>query len=127
MRIFCRGDQPDYGTLRPAEHTERDGMINPKKDPPTNMPTYADMFICFSTVPGFAAHRDLLNGSWFVESMCEVWSKHAHDTDVEQLMKLVGKHASLYRTDQSNALQTLASEQRGFFNVLYLNPGYYAE
>ncbi|XP_058834137.1 caspase Dronc [Topomyia yanbarensis] len=124
---ICRGDQADYGTLRPSEHTERDGMINLKKDPPTNMPTFADMFICFSTVPGFAAHRDLHNGSWFVESMCEVWAKHAHDTDVEQLMKLVGKHASLYRTEQNNALQTLASEQRGFFDVLYLNPGYNAD
>ena len=102
-------------------------MINMKKDPPNNMPTYADMLICFSTVPGYAAHRDRQYGSWFVESMCKVWSKHAHDTDVEQLMKLVGKDSSTYRTEQNNALQTLGSEQRGFFNVLYLNPGYYED
>ncbi|XP_053690230.1 caspase Dronc [Sabethes cyaneus] len=124
---ICRGDEADYGTLRSAEHTERDGMINPKIDPPVNMPTFADMFICFSTVRGFAAHRDQLNGSWFVESMCEVWGKHAHDTDVEQLTKLVGKDVSMYRTEKNNALQTLASEQRGFFELLYLNPGYIEE
>lgn len=124
---ICRGDQADYGILRPAENTEKDGMINAKKDPPTNMSTYADMFICFSTVPGFAAHRDTHRGSWFVESMCEVWAKHAHDTNVEELMKLVGKHANTYRTEQNNALQTLASEQRGFFDVLFLNPGYNAD
>lgn len=124
---ICRGDQADYGTLRLSEHTERDGMINMKRDPPINMPTYGDMLICFSTVPGFAAHRDRETGSWFVESMCKIWAKHAHDTDVEQLMKLVGKDASAYRTEQNNALQTLGSEQRGFFNVLYLNPGYYEE
>ncbi|XP_062561712.1 caspase Dronc [Armigeres subalbatus] len=124
---ICRGDQADYGTLRPSEHTERDGMINMKKDPPTNMATYGDMLICFPTVPGYAAHRDRENGSWFVESMCKIWSKHAHDTDVEQLMKLVGKDASTYRTEQNNALQTLGSEQRGFFNVLYLNPGYHED
>lgn len=123
---ICRGDQADHGTLRAAEHTERDGMINPKKDPPTNMPTYADMFICFSTVPGFAAHRDKHKGSWFVESMCEVWAEHAHELDVEQLMKLVGKKTSTLRTEQSNALQTLAGEHRGFFDLLYLNPGYIA-
>ncbi|XP_058453187.1 caspase Dronc-like [Malaya genurostris] len=123
---ICRGDKADYGTMRPSEDTERDGMINPT-NPPTNMPTFADMFICFSTVPGFAAHRDLHKGSWFVESMCEVWAKHAHDTDVEQLMKLVGKHTSMYRNAQNNALQTLASEQRGFFDILYLNPGYNAD
>lgn len=124
---ICRGDTPDYGTLRLAEHTERDGMINMKKDPPNNMPTYADMLIYFSTVPGYAAHRDRQYGSWFVESMCNVWSQHAHDTDVEQLMKLVGKDTSRYRTEKNNALQTLGSEQRGFFNLLYLNPGYYED
>lgn len=122
---ICRGDNADFGTLRLAEHTERDGMINLKKDPPSNMPTCGDMLICFPTVPGYAAHRDREYGSWFVESMCKIWSKHAHDTDVEQLMKLVGKDASTYRTEQNNALQTLGSEQRGFFNLLYLNPGYY--
>lgn len=124
---ICRGDTADFGTLRMSEDTERDGMINTKRDTPTNMPTYADMLICYPTVPGFAAHRDLQNGSWFVESMCKIWSKHAHDTDVEQLMKLVGSDASTYRTEQNNALQTLGSEQRGFFNVLYLNPGYVEE
>lgn len=123
---ICRGDKADFGTLRSAEQTERDGMINPKMDPPTNMPTYDNMFLCFSTVPGFSAHRDTSMGSWFVESMCEVWAKHSHDTDVEQLMKLVGKKMAMYRTEH-HGLQTMASEQYGFSDILYLNPGYTAD
>lgn len=117
---ICRGDQPDSG-IRSSMDTEHDGVPN---NMPTNMPTYADMLICFSTVPGFAAHRDKFSGSWFVECICEVWSENAHNTDVEQLMKLVGKMMASFRTEK-NQLQTLASEQRGFFNVLFLNPGYW--
>lgn len=121
---ICRGEKADYGIFRRAEHTEQDGLINPK-DAPTNMPTYADMLICYSTVPGYAAHRDLKSGSWFVESMCKIWAQYAREMDVEQLMKLVGIEAGCYRTEQTNAMQTLGSEQRGFFNMLYLNPGCY--
>lgn len=123
---ICRGDKADFGQFRLAEQTERDGMINRNKEPPTNMPTFADMYICFSTVPGFSAHRDTSLGSWLVESMCKVWAKHAHDTDVEQLMKLVGKEMASLRTEHY-AMQTLASEQYGFFDLLYLNPGYTAD
>uniref|UniRef100_A0A2M4AQU3 Putative caspase-1 n=1 Tax=Anopheles triannulatus TaxID=58253 RepID=A0A2M4AQU3_9DIPT len=120
----CRGVQPDLGSYRLSSNTERDGMIDPKKPLPTNIATYCDMLVCYATVPGFAAHRDTNTGSWFVESMCKVWAEHAHDTDVENMMKLVGAHASTYRTETA-ALQTICTEQRGFFKLLYLNPGYY--
>uniref|UniRef100_A0A1Q3FLD2 Putative caspase-1 n=1 Tax=Culex tarsalis TaxID=7177 RepID=A0A1Q3FLD2_CULTA len=123
---ICRGDKADFGQYRSDANTERDGMINRNKEPPTNMPTYADMYICFSTVPGFSAHRDTNHGSWLVESMCQVWTKHAHDTDVEQLMKLVGAEMARYRTENFG-MQTLASEQFGFYKLLYLNPGYSVE
>lgn len=99
-------------------------MIDPGKPLPSNIATYCDMLVCYATVPGFAAHRDTNTGSWFVESMCKIWSEHAHDTDVEILMKLVGEYASSYRTEHS-ALQTICTEQRGFFKQLFLNPGYY--
>lgn len=123
---ICRGDRADFGQYRSDANTERDGMINRNKEPPTNMPTYADMYICFSTVPGFSAHRDTSLGSWLVESMCKVWAEHAHDTDVEQLMKLVGKEMARYRTENLG-MQTLACEQYGFYDLLYLNPGYSVE
>ncbi|XP_052896213.1 caspase Dronc-like [Anopheles moucheti] len=118
---MCRGEQPDYGLL---VNTERDGMVDLKKPQPSNIATYCDMLVCYATVPGFAAHRDTKTGSWFVESMCEVWSEHAHNTDVEMLMKLVGKRAANYRT-KHEAMQTSSTEQRGFHKQLYLNPGYY--
>uniref|UniRef100_A0A182M9Q2 Caspase n=1 Tax=Anopheles culicifacies TaxID=139723 RepID=A0A182M9Q2_9DIPT len=121
---ICRGDQSDKGLYRLSTNTERDGMIDLKKPIPSNIATYCDMLVCYATVPGFAAHRDTNTGSWFVESMCKIWSEHAHDTDVEILMKLVGEYAATYRTEGS-ALQTICTEQRGFFKQLYLNPGYY--
>ncbi|XP_058065222.1 caspase Dronc [Anopheles bellator] len=118
----CRGMQPDLGSYRLSTNTERDGInIKPL---PTNIGTFCDMLVCYATVPGFAAHRDTNTGSWFVESMCKIWAEHAHDTDVETLMKLVGEYASTYRTE-SSSLQTICTEQRGFFRHLYLNPGYY--
>ncbi|XP_058128138.1 caspase Dronc-like isoform X2 [Anopheles coustani] len=121
---ICRGEQSDLGSFRLSTNTERDGMIDPRKQLPSNIATFCDMLVCYATVPGFAAHRDPSTGSWFVESMCRVWAEHAHDTDVEILMKLVGENAATYRTETA-ALQTICTEQRGFFKQLFLNPGYY--
>ncbi|XP_053674011.1 caspase Dronc [Anopheles nili] len=123
---ICRGLQSDQGSYRLSTNTERDGMVDSTKPLPSNIATYCDMLVCYATVPGFAAHRDTNTGSWFVESMCKIWSEHAHDTDVEILMKLVGDYASTYRTETA-ALQTICTEQRGFFKQLYLNPGYYEQ
>ncbi|KFB47243.1 AGAP004754-PA-like protein [Anopheles sinensis] len=122
----CRGEKSDLGSHRLARMTERDGvMLNRREMVPINTPTYCDMLLCYATVPGFAALRDPTTGSWFVESMCKVWAEHAHDTDVEVLMKLVGKDTASNRTNTLE-LQTICTEQRGFFHQLFLNPGYYA-
>lgn len=122
----CRGEKSDLGSHRQARVTERDGvMLNRKEMVPINTPTYCDMLLCYATVPGFAALRDPTTGSWFVESMCKVWAEHAHHTDVEVLMKLVGKDTASNRTNALE-LQTICTENRGFFHQLFLNPGYYA-
>ncbi|XP_058123623.1 caspase Dronc-like [Anopheles ziemanni] len=123
----CRGENSDLGSHRLARMTERDGvMLNRREMVPINTPTYCDMLLCYATVPGFAALRDPSTGSWFVESMCRVWAKHAHEMDVETMMKLVGKDTASNRTNALE-LQTISTEQRGFFHHLYLNPGYYAD
>ena len=35
-------------------------------------PTWEDMLIAYSTLPGYVANRDLFRGTWFIESLCQV-------------------------------------------------------
>lgn len=127
LDIFFRGIISDPGILR-GQKVESDHVsaAQLKKNEAFNLPTYSDMKICYATVPGYRSFRDPENGSWYIQIMCNIWSQHAHDTHLDDLLKMVGNSASVLRTEESK-LQTCSNEDRGFFKTLYFNPGYYAE
>lgn len=82
------------------------------------------MKICYATVPGYNAFRDPNMGSWYIEAMCKVFAEHAHDTHLEDLLKLIGLILEQRRTEYSE-LQTASNEDRGFTKRLFFNPGFY--
>jgi caspase Dronc len=87
---FCRGNVSDHGVyIQRYAKLERD-HIGAEVTMSVNMPTFSDILICYATVPGFQTHRDPMYGSWYIQSMCKIWSARAHDTDVEDLVKMVG-------------------------------------
>lgn len=89
-----------------------------------NIATFYDMKICYSTVPGYNAFRDPIDGSWYVQVFCKVFSEHAHDTHLEDLLKIIGEHMNTKRTERDH-LQTVSNEDRGFNKTLYFNPGFF--
>ncbi|XP_026466780.1 caspase Dronc-like [Ctenocephalides felis] len=53
------------------------------------MPTCSDMLICHSTIPGFQSYREAETGTWYINTICNIWAENACDTDVESMMKQV--------------------------------------
>lgn len=90
----------------------------------TNIATFYDMKICYSTVLGYNAFRDPIEGSWYIQILCKVFGEHAHDTHLEDLLKIIGLHMNNKRTE-GDQLQTVSNEDRGFNKILYFNPGFY--
>lgn len=128
-----RGELVDAGMQRsPRRVTESDhASAETRYKGALSLPTMSDMKICYATAPGYKSFRDVDTGSWYIQIMCEVWSQHAHDTSLDDLLKMVGNTASQLRTEvdkEQNQLQQVCSnEDRGFFKSLYFNPGYYGE
>ncbi|KAF2903100.1 hypothetical protein ILUMI_03088 [Ignelater luminosus] len=79
-----------------------------------------DMLVAYSTIPGFASHRDPKNGTWYIQAICKVFMEHAHDTDVESLLKMVDSALSTLVSD-SGSRQTSSFENRGF-KTCYFHP-----
>lgn len=92
----------------------------------TNIATFYDMKICYSTVSGYNAFRDPVEGSWYVQILCKVLAEHAHDTHLEDILKIIGEHMNIKRTERDH-LQTVSNEDRGFNKNLYFNPGFYGK
>lgn len=79
------------------------------------------MLIAYSTVPGFVSHRDPVTGTWYIQTICEVFMKNAHDTDVESMLKMVDQRLENI-VHAHNSRQTTSFENRGF-KTLFLHPG----
>uniref|UniRef100_A0A6P7FHH4 Caspase-1-like n=1 Tax=Diabrotica virgifera virgifera TaxID=50390 RepID=A0A6P7FHH4_DIAVI len=79
---------------------------------------HADMLIAFSTVPGFSSIRAPQEGSWYIQSICDVFKQHGKQHHVEDLLKLVDQELS---RKHHTFKQTSTYENRGF-KQCYLNP-----
>lgn len=125
---FCRGKQEDGGVTY-RRKTERDNVQPVQTDGIGTKPivsTFSDMKICYASVPGYVTFRDPTEGSWYIQVMCEVFAQHAHDTEFDELLKIIGNTMSQKQTEDDKK-QTCSNEDRGYSKELYFNPGYYGE
>jgi len=138
----CRGDRPDQGvdssesstappspekTLsqskkRRAEALDAIACIPDSSDVARARPTWEDMIIAYSTIPGYASLRDHERGTWFVQSLVEVFMNHAHDTELVDLLRMTSERLSLF-TNEMGEKQTCNVEMRHLYKRIYFNPG----
>ncbi|XP_044260262.1 caspase Dronc-like [Tribolium madens] len=85
---------------------------------PSRVPVLADALIAYSTLPGFLSHRDTTSGTWYISTLCDVFSQHAHEYHVEDLLKMVDVQLT---TIKGSVRQTTHYENRGFKRC-YLHP-----
>ena len=69
------------------------------------------MIIAYSTIPGYASLRDHEHGTWFVQSLVEVFMAHAHDTELVDLLRMTSERLSHFTNDQGEK-QTCNVEMR---------------
>ena len=80
------------------------------------------MIIAYSTIPGYASLRDHEKGTWFVQSLVEVFMSHAHDTELVDLLRMTSERLSHF-TNEMGEKQTCNVERRHLYKRIYFNPG----
>ncbi|XP_068148589.1 caspase Dronc [Drosophila tropicalis] len=115
---FCRGRKSDPGL--PGPMIETDGVHY------SNVPTLSDMLVSYASTAGNQSHRDPDNGSWYIQKFCDTMANHAHNTHVEDILKITHTAVGNMRT-QGGFLQTGTYDNIGFNKKLYFNPGFYLE
>ncbi|XP_017040489.1 caspase Dronc [Drosophila ficusphila] len=134
---FCRGEHPDMGQPKGHYDATEPVLPLPKQLEPqietegmssvyTNVPTLADTLICYANTPGYVTHRDSETGSWYIQKFCDVMAEHAHNTNVEDILKKTHASVGNMRT-KKGSMQTGAFDNLGFNKKLYFNPGFYSE
>ncbi|KOX68315.1 Caspase Nc [Melipona quadrifasciata] len=88
--------------------------------------SYEDMLLAYATLPGYVAFRDKVTGSWFIQILCEVFMKYAHEAHLQDLLNMVDERLKILRTSGGEC-QTLTVTSIGFNKHCYLNPGLFQQ
>ncbi|XP_030251201.1 caspase-3-like [Sparus aurata] len=88
----CRGTALDDGI-------ECDSVA---ETPAERIPVQADFLYAYSTAPGYYSWRNTANGSWFMQSLCEMLQRHHGELELMQIMTRVNRKVALNFESASN-------------------------
>ncbi|XP_061491931.1 caspase-7 isoform X2 [Rhineura floridana] len=96
----CRGSEFDDG-IQTDSGSSYDNL-EMDANPGYKIPVEADFLYAYSTVPGYYSWRNPGRGSWFVQALCEVLSKHGKQLEILQILTMVNYKVATNFESQSN-------------------------
>ncbi|XP_055484097.1 caspase-6 isoform X2 [Psammomys obesus] len=99
----CRGNQHDVPVV-PLD------VVDHQPDRPDNvtqvdaasvytLPAGADFLMCYSVAEGYYSHRETVNGSWYIQDLCEMLARYGNTLEFTELLTLVNRKVSQRRVD----------------------------
>ena len=89
-------------------------------------PTWEDMIIAYSTIPGYTSMRDHEKGTWFIQSLVEVFMNHAGEHELIDLLRMTSERLSGFKSEDGEK-QTCNIEMRHLYKKIYFQPGIFQE
>ncbi|KAM5287578.1 caspase-6 isoform 1-T1 [Hipposideros larvatus] len=130
----CRGNQHDvpvipldvvdHKTAKPdANVTEVDAASV------YTLPAGADFLMCYSVAEGYYSHRETVNGSWYIQDLCELLRKFGSSLEFTELLTLVNRKVSQRRVAFCQDRSAIGKKQVPCFasmltKKLYFSPKY---
>ncbi|XP_045903403.1 caspase-6-like [Micropterus dolomieu] len=59
------------------------------------LPAGADFIMCYSVAEGYYSHRETVNGSWYVQDLCELLKMYGDSLEFTELLTLVNRKVSM--------------------------------
>lgn len=83
------------------------------------------LFSC-STI-GYFSHRETVNGSWYIQDLCEVLGKHGSSLEFTELLTVVNRKVSHRKVDICRDINAIGKKQIPCFasmltKKLYFHP-----
>lgn len=91
----CRGYQTDPGVsinvvdAKGKAPDDKDVLVT--KPEMVKLPIEADFMFAYSTVPGYYSWRNGMNGSWFIQALCDALEAVGKTVEIRKLLTLVNK------------------------------------
>lgn len=101
-----------------VKNCESDSMNTPNSLQYYHIPSLCDMLIGFPTQKGFIAYRKPEIGSWYMNAIVQVFSKHSCDTDLCAMLNMVNQMIS-------NEVTNMGKKQMSEFTSKLTKPYFY--
>ncbi|XP_069834606.1 caspase-6 [Dendropsophus ebraccatus] len=91
------------------------------------LPAGADFIMCYSVAEGYYSHRETINGSWYIQDLCEALKKYGKELEFTELLTLVNRKVSLRSVENCLDREAIGKKQVPCFasmltKKLYLRP-----
>ena len=121
-RIHVLAGSRMYVPLKTRIPVESDGAsLDARQDE-----AHSDVLIGYATLPDFLSYQNLQQGSWYIQSLVEVFSQYAFEEDVLSLLTFVNYKASgKFKT--MRGFRQIPAPQSTLTKKLFFLPGYFED
>uniref|UniRef100_A0A9J7XZN3 Caspase-6 n=1 Tax=Cyprinus carpio carpio TaxID=630221 RepID=A0A9J7XZN3_CYPCA len=75
------------------------------------LPAGADFLMCYSVAEGYYSHREIVNGSWYIQDLCEILRRYGSTLEFTDILTLVNRKVSFRSVRASNDRSALGKKQ----------------
>ncbi|XP_008285572.1 caspase-6 [Stegastes partitus] len=109
----CRGDKHD-DAVTACDAVDSDLKTNNvvvDASAVHTLPAGADFIMCYSVAEGYYSHRETINGSWYVQDLCELLRKFGDSLEFTELLTLVNRKVSMRSVMNSTDRKSIGKKQ----------------
>ncbi|XP_076845601.1 caspase-6-like [Brachyhypopomus gauderio] len=108
----CRGDKHD-DPVTPMDVVDSKTVNETVVDAGVmyTLPAGADFIMCYSVAEGFYSHRETVNGSWYIQDLCELLQHYGSKLEFTELLTLVNRKVSRRSVDRCNDPAAIGKKQ----------------
>ncbi|XP_051993391.1 caspase-6-like isoform X2 [Xyrauchen texanus] len=108
----CRGDKHDEPVV-PMDVVDSHMINDVVVDAGVlyTLPAGADFLMCYSVAEGYFSHRETINGSWYIQDLCEILKRYGSTLEFTELLTLVNRKVSYRRVGNATDLKAIGKKQ----------------
>ncbi|XP_075565363.1 caspase-6 isoform X3 [Pelecanus crispus] len=127
----CRGDKHDDPVIAlDSTDSSNESVVSETEVDAAGvytLPAGADFIMCYSVAQGYFSHRETVNGSWYIQDLCEVLRKHGSSLEFTELLTIVNRKVSHRKVDMCRDINAIGKKQIPCFasmltKKLYFHP-----
>ncbi|XP_008315389.1 caspase-6 [Cynoglossus semilaevis] len=109
----CRGDKHD-DPVTPCDDVDSEIKTNEVVVDASafyTLPAGADFIMCYSVAQGYYSHRETINGSWYIQDLCELIKQYGDSLEFTELLTLVNRKVSMRSVGSSSDRNAIGKKQ----------------